>query len=156
MIYGPNEQFPIGGSRTLRESGNDQVAILAAGITVPEALLAADALAELGVNAQVLDLYSVKPVDAEAVRKAADATGCLITVEDHWAQGGLGDAVLDVFADGTPAPAIRKLAVRAMPGSASPAEQLRDAGINADAITAAARALVQAVHGQPITRKDSA
>ena len=141
VIYRPGEDFPIGGSRVLRSGGADQVTIIAAGITVHEALRAADDLATGGVPARVIDLYSVKPVDAQMLRAAAADTGCFVTVEDHWPEGGLGDAVLAAFANGHQAPRITKLAVHAMPGSATPAEQLHAAGIDAKAIEAAARAL---------------
>jgi transketolase len=142
VIYRPGEQFSIGGSKVLRSSDADQVTIIAAGITVHQALSAADALAADGIPARVIDLYSVKPVDTQALRAAADATGAFVTVEDHWADGGLGDAVLAAFANGHQAPRITKLAVHAMPGSASPEEQLHAAGIDAKAVEAAARALV--------------
>jgi len=141
VLYEPGKEFPIGGSRVLRSSPTDQVTIVAAGVTVHEALAAADQLAGHGVNARVIDLYSVKPIDAATLRQAAAETGRLVTVEDHWPEGGLGDAVLDVFADGQPGPRIVKLAVRAMPGSATPAEQLNAAGIDAEAITRTALAL---------------
>jgi transketolase len=145
VIYPPGERFPIGGSHTLRGSSGDRVTIIAAGVTVHGALAAADQLAADGVPARVIDAYSVKPIDASTIRAAAADTGHLLTVEDHWPAGGLGDAVLDVFADGgEPAPRVRKLAVRSMPASATPDEQLRAAGIDADAITAAARALLGA------------
>ncbi|MFC0526645.1 transketolase [Phytohabitans kaempferiae] len=143
VIYPPGERFPIGGSRTLRHSTGDRVTILAAGVTVHQAIAAADRLAADGIPARVIDAYSVKPIDADAVRTAARETGHLVTVEDHWPEGGLGDAVLDVFADGgEPSPRVRKLAVREMPASATPDEQLRAAGIDADAIADAARALI--------------
>jgi transketolase len=142
VIYGPDQVFSIGGSHTLRHSTGDRLTVLAAGITVHHALDAADLLAKEGIQVRVIDLYSVKPIDAPAVRQAAADTGALLTVEDHWSEGGLGDAVLDVFADGTPVPRIRKLAVRAMPASASPDEQLQAAGIDAESIAQAARALV--------------
>jgi transketolase len=141
VIYQPGERFPIGGSRVLRSGDADKVTIIAAGITVPEALRAADALAGSGLPARVIDLYSVKPVDAQVLRAAAADTGCFVTVEDHWPEGGLGDAVLAAFANGHQAPRLTKLAVHTMPGSATPAEQLHAAGIDAKAIEAAARAL---------------
>jgi transketolase len=141
VIYPPGEQFPIGGSRVLRSSDADQVTIVAGGITVHQALRAAEILAADGIPARVIDLYSVKPVDAQALRAAAEATGAFVTVEDHWAEGGLGDAVLAAFANGDQAPRITKLAVHVMPGSATPDEQLHAAGIDAKAIEAAVRAL---------------
>src|SRR5262249_61942448 len=101
----------------------------------------ADAWGAGGVLARVIALYAVKPVYGQALRAAAGETGAFVTVEDHWAEGGLGDAVLAAFANGHQAPRITKLAVHAMPGSASPDEQVHAAGIDAKAIEAAARAL---------------
>ncbi|MFD7921060.1 transketolase [Streptomyces sp. NPDC059740] len=143
VIYGPAESFPIGGSKTLRSSDGDQVTLVAAGITVHEALTAADRLAEEGITARVIDLYSLKPVDAATLHAAAEATGHFVTVEDHHPEGGLGDAVMEAFADGRPVPRTVRLGVRNMPGSATPEEQLSAAGIDADAITRAARDLVK-------------
>ncbi|HEV2784144.1 MAG TPA: transketolase [Actinophytocola sp.] len=141
VIYEPDENFPIGGSRVLRSSGADKVTIVAAGITVFEALKAADRLAEDDIAARVIDLYSIKPIDVDTLRQAAADTGRMITVEDHWPEGGLGDAVLAALADGPPP--LTKLAVRGMPGSATPEEQLREAGIDAAAIVSAARSLTK-------------
>jgi transketolase len=143
VIYGPDEEFPIGGSKVLRSSPGDRLTLVAAGVTVPEALAAADALDRDGIRARVIDLYSVKPVDRETLRAAAEETGCLITVEDHHEEGGIGDAVLDAFLDGRPVPRLVRLAVRTMPGSASPTEQLHAAGIDAEAIAAAGKLLVE-------------
>lgn len=143
VIYEPEERFVIGGSRVLRSSAADRVTVIAAGITVREALRAADRLAGRGIPVRVVDLYSIKPVDAETLRHAAADTGRLVTVEDHWPQGGLGEAVLEAFADGTPPPRLVKLAVRSMPGSATPDEQLRAAGIDAAAIVSAVESLAE-------------
>ncbi|MFC3574268.1 transketolase [Streptomyces yaanensis] len=143
VIYGPTEEFPVGGSKVLRASSEDRLTVVAAGVTVHEALKAADVLAEQGIRIRVIDLYSVKPVDRATLREAAERTGCLLTVEDHREEGGLGDAVLDAFVDGRPAPRLVRLAVRTMPGSATPAEQLHAAGIDAASIAAAARLLVE-------------
>ncbi|WP_328874860.1 transketolase [Streptomyces sp. NBC_00287] len=142
VIYGPDEEFPIGGSKVLRASAADRMTLVAAGVTVHEALAAADALEREGIAARVIDLYSVKPVDRINLRRAAEETGCLITVEDHHEEGGLGDAVLDAFLDGRPVPRLVRLAVRTMPGSASSDEQLHSAGIDAESIAAAGRLLV--------------
>jgi transketolase len=142
VIYGPDEEFPVGGSKVLRSSGADRMTLVAAGVTVHQALAAADALEREGIAARVIDLYSVKPVDRVVLRRAAEETGCLITVEDHHEEGGLGDAVLDAFLDGRPVPRLVRLAVRTMPGSASPDEQLHAAGIDAESIAAAGRLLV--------------
>jgi len=145
VLYGADEDFPIGGSKVPRSSDDDEVAIVAAGITVHEALKAADALAAEGVNARVIDAYSVKPIDVETLRDAAEATGGrVVTVEDHWPEGGLGEAVLTAFADAEERPRVKVLAVTGMPHSGKPAELLAAAGIDADHIAQAARELVGA------------
>ncbi|MEU7057761.1 transketolase [Streptomyces sp. NPDC046197] len=143
VIYGPDEEFPVGGSKVLRSSDRDRLTIVAAGVTLHEALAAAEALDQEGIQVRVIDLYSVKPVDRNTLRRAAEDTGCLLTVEDHREEGGLGDAVLDAFLDGRPVPRLVRLAVRTMPGSASPAEQLHAAGIDAESIAVSARLLVE-------------
>jgi transketolase len=141
VIYGADEEFPIGGSRLLREG--DDVTIVGAGITLHEALKAAEELAGEGIEARVIDLYSVKPVDGETLRAAAEATGGrILTVEDHWPEGGIGDAVLEALSDGEAPARVTRLAVRDMPGSGKPAELLAAAGIDAEHIAEAARALV--------------
>lgn len=150
VLYGPEEEFPIGGSKLLRAVRGDRVTIAAAGITVHEALAAAELLAAEGIGARVLDLYSVKPVDVAALRAAAELTGRVLTVEDHRPEGGLGDAVAEVFADGRPVPRLARLAVRTMPGSATETQQLAAAGIDAEAIAAAARDLVAADGARPV------
>jgi transketolase len=143
VIYSPDERFEIGGSRVVRHSDDDALSIVAAGITLHEALKAAETLAAEGINARVIDLYSVKPIDAETLKAAAHETnGPIITVEDHWPEGGIGDAVLDAFADDGARPRVIKLAVRIMPGSATPAEQLAQAGIDAEHIADAARSAI--------------
>lgn len=140
VIYPPGETFPIGGARVLRASDDDAVTIAAAGVTVHEALAAADELAGEGIAARVVDCYSVKPLDSETLRAAAAATGGrVITVEDHYPEGGLGEAVLATLAEDDIT--ARLLAVRHMPGSATPAEQLAAAGIDAAHIAETARAL---------------
>lgn len=143
VLYGEEEAFPIGGSKVLRSSPDDQVTIVGAGITVHEALSAAEQLADHGVSARVIDLYSVKPVDVVTLHQAAADTGRIVTVEDHWPQGGLGDAVLDAFTQTTAFPRVAKLGVLALPGSATPEEQLQHAAIDADAIVEAALGLVE-------------
>ncbi|RSN03190.1 transketolase [Streptomyces sp. WAC 01325] len=143
VIYGPDEEFPVGGSKVLRAGDHDRLTVVAAGVTVHEALAAADVLAREGIAIRVIDLYSVKPVDRLTLRQAAEETGLLLTVEDHHEEGGLGDAVLDAFLDGRPVPRLVRLAVRMMPGSASPDEQLHAAGIDAVSIAAAGKLLVE-------------
>ena len=142
VVYGPDEEFPIGGSRTLREG--DDVAIVGAGITVPEALKAAETLAAEGVEARVIDLYSIKPLDAETLRSL---TCPIVTAEDHWPEGGIGEAVLSALGDDDDRPPVVRLAVHEMPHSGRPAELLAEAGIDADGIAAAARSLARAGAG---------
>jgi transketolase len=143
VLYDAGEEFPIGGSRVLRQG--DDVAIVAAGITLHESLKAADRLIAEGIDARVIDLYSVKPADGETLRAAAEATGGrVITVEDHWSEGGIGDAVLEALSEGELPARVVRLAVRDLPGSGKPAELLAAAGIDAEHIADAARALVGA------------
>jgi transketolase len=138
----PDEDVTIGGSRVAR--AGDDVAIVACGITLDEAFRAAETLADEGIGARVLDCYSIKPLDAEAVLAAARECGGIVTVEDHAPEGGLGDAVLDALADADDRPRVTKLAVREIPGSGTPEELVHGAGIDAAAIVAAARTLARA------------
>ena len=144
ILYGPDETFPIGGSKLVKHSDGDQVAVVGAGITLHEAVKAYDRLKAEGITIRVIDAYSVKPIDSETLHRAAqDTGGKLVVVEDHWFEGGLGDAVLDAFTGvGEKAPTVVKLAVHKMPGSGKPAELLHAAGIDADAIVAAVKSLL--------------
>jgi transketolase len=145
VIYRADEEFPVGGSKVVRSSEADDVTIVAAGITLHESLEAAETLAAEGVSARVIDLYSVKPIDAATLEEAVEATdGRLVTVEDHWAQGGIGEAVLSALAPNGRALHVELLAVRELPKSGPPADLLRDAGIDAEHIADAARRLVGA------------
>ena len=139
VLYQPTEDFRIGGSRVLRHSDKDQATIVAAGITVGEALKAYDQLKSRGILVRVIDAYSVKPIDRQTLHAAArEAGGKILTVEDHWPEGGLGDAVLDAFtSSGLPMPQVVKAAVPDMPSSGKPAELLHWAGIDADGIAEA-------------------
>ena len=144
VIYAPGESFAVGGSRLVRHSDRDQVAVIAAGITVHEALKAYEALKSEGITIRVIDAYSVKPIDREALHQAArDTLGRLVVIEDHWFEGGLGDAVLDAFAE-TRVDGLRvvKLAVRDMPGSGTPAELMDAAGIDAAHLIQAVKRLL--------------
>jgi transketolase len=142
VIYGPDEEFEIGDSKVIRSSDDDDVTLVGCGVTVHEAIRAADALAQEGISARVVDCYSIKPIDAEILGAAAEQTGRIVTVEDHWPEGGLGDAVLDALAANDMEARVVKLAVGGMPGSGKPAELLAEAGIDAEAIAEAARRLV--------------
>ena len=138
VIYGPDEEFPVGGSKTVRDG--DDVAIVGAGITLHEALEAAETLADEGISARVIDCYSVKPIDAETLRGLRTP---IVTVEDHWPEGGLGEAVLSALADLDEPPRVTKLGVRDLPHSGKPDELLHAAGIDAEHIAEAARRLVR-------------
>ncbi|HLJ56586.1 MAG TPA: transketolase [Chthonomonadaceae bacterium] len=141
VLYGPDESFPIGGCKVLRRSDSDKACLIGAGVTLHESLKACDQLAKEGISVRVIDLYSVKPIDAVTLKEAArECGGRLIVVEDHWPEGGLGDAVLEVF-DGTAAdhPSVTRLAVRSMPGSGKPEELMAAAGIDAAHIVAAVK-----------------
>jgi transketolase len=141
VIYGPDEEFPVGGSKVVRDG--DDVTLIGAGITLHEALKAADALAADDISARVIDLYSVKPIDAAGLKRAAHETdGRVLVVEDHWPEGGLGEAVLSALAGEELR--FAHLAVREMPGSGKPEELLAAAKIDANAIAEAARKLVSA------------
>jgi transketolase len=144
VIYDADDEFRIGGSRVLRSTDDDDVTVVGMGITVHEALKAADTLAEEDISVRVIDAYSVKPIDADTLQAAAEATGRIVTVEDHWPEGGLGDAVLSALADTDERPRVLKLAVEEMPRSGKPAELMAAYGIDADAIARAVRQLVGA------------
>lgn len=148
VLYPPDQRFPVGGSVVLRRSDHDAAAIVAAGITVREALQAHQVLAGEGITVRVIDAYSIKPIDAAALRQAARDTGAVVTVEDHWPEGGLGEAVLSALAGIEPAVEVRVLAVKAMPGSGTPDELLDAAGISARHIADAVRALHKAPEPQ--------
>ena len=143
VLYEPDEVFRVGGSRVLRSSDDDKLTIVGAGITVHESLKAVDAMAADGINVRLIDLYSVKPIDTATLEAAASDTGTLLTVEDHWTEGGIGDAVLAALGGLRNPPRVVKIAVQGMPGSGKPADLLSQAGIDAAHIEAAARLLAQ-------------
>ncbi len=136
-LYSSNEKFRIGGSHTWRRSAKDVATIVAAGVTVYEAIKAANQLANKKIQVRVIDCYSVQPIDRAALIKAARVTKHLIVVEDHRPNGGLADAVRQAV-NGTGA-RVTSLAVRGVPHSATPEQQLRRHRIDAAAIVAAIR-----------------
>lgn len=139
VIHEPGHEFPIGGSVLVRSCDDPMATIIATGVTVHEALDAADRLAEEGIDVDVLDAYSIKPIDDAALEGAAVRSTRFVVVEDHRPEGGLGEAVAASIAErGIQVPTVH-LAVRDVPGSATPAEQRADAGIDADAIVRAVR-----------------
>ena len=143
VIYKPSEKFPIGGSKTLRSSKKDQLTIIAAGITLHEALSAYEILKKQKINARIIDLYSVKPLDKKTILKAARDTKAIITVEDHYPAGGIGEAVAS-FVIRHSLFGIRhsSLAVSKIPPSGNPEELLDFEKINAKAIVAIAKKLI--------------
>jgi transketolase len=143
VLYSATEKFPIGGSKTLRQGASDVCVVVAAGITLHESLKAYDLLRAEGIAITVVDTYSVKPIDAEGLHKAAAAAGQrILVVEDHWREGGLGDAVLEVFSESGNV-RIRKIAVTELPHSGKPEELLDLYGLSARRIVEAVRAFVK-------------
>jgi len=137
VLYSNDEQFPIGGSKTLRKSANDRATVVAAGITVHEALKAAQTLESEGIAIRIIDAYSVKPLDGRSILEAARETGRkIVVVEDHYEEGGLGDAVL--AAVGNEASVI-KLAVREIPRSGPPEALIEKYRIGSSDIVAAVK-----------------
>ena len=129
VIYDNNEQFPIGGLKVVRKSDQDKATVIGAGVTLFEALKAHDELKSKGISIRVIDLYSVQPIDAASLIEAGKATGRLITVEDHYISGGLGDAVARAVA-----PAgltVKRMAIPEIPRSGKPDELLDKFGISA-------------------------
>ncbi|CAE6772678.1 MAG: transketolase [Nitrospira sp.] len=138
VIYGAEETFRIGGSKVLRQSAADRLTIVAAGVTLFEALKAHDQLKAAGIATRVVDLYSIVPVDQATLIECARATGGrFLTVEDHYAHGGLGDAVLSALA--SEGVRVRKLAVREIPRSGKPDELVDHFGIGVRSIVEAAK-----------------
>ena len=140
ILYGNSETFAIGGSKVLRESKKDAATIVAAGITLHEALRAYEDLKERGIYVRVIDLYSVKPIDLKTLKKAAKETAVIITVEDHHREGGLGEAVASTLAPF--GGKVQSLAVQKMPRSGKPRELLEYEGISSDAIVKAVCSIV--------------
>ena len=145
VLYGNDEQFPIGGSKVVRQSPGDVVTLIGAGVTLHACIAAAERLSKSDISCRVIDLYSVKPIDVATLRAASEATaGRLVVVEDHYPEGGLGAAVMEALALEENPPRVTHLAVRDLPGSASPEELMAAAGIDADAIVAAVNTLIGA------------
>jgi transketolase len=143
-LYSPDETFRLGGSKTLRSSDSDDVTLVGAGVTLHACLKAADELESTGLHARVIDAYSIKPIDVETLRIAADATrGRVVIAEDHHPEGGVGSAVIDALVAARVEPlAVEHLAVRGLPGSGTGDELLAWADIDSAAIVAAARRLI--------------
>ncbi len=143
VLYGPDDSFPVGGSKVIRSGAGDQVTLIGAGVTLHNCLAAADELAGDGIGARVLDLYSVKPIDTGALVEAATATGDrLVVVEDHYPAGGIGEAVLEALNQAGHPARVAHLAVQGLPTSGTPAELMDAAGISASRVAQAARELL--------------
>jgi transketolase len=139
VLYDADEEFDIGGSKVLRRSDTDRLTIVAAGITVHEAIGAASALEAEGILVRIIDAYSVKPLDEATILEAVRETGQLLVVEDHYFEGGLGDAVLNVVGNRG---AVEKVAIQGLPRSGTPEELIDAFGIGAAGIAARVRDLV--------------
>jgi transketolase len=144
IIYSTQETFPIPGFKILRQSAQDAVTVIGAGVTLHESLKAADQLKAEGIALRVIDLYCVKPIDGKALGEQIRATGGrLITVEDHWPEGGLGEAVFTALAQaGVTVSKSRLIAVNGMPHSGKPEELIDIFGISARRIVAAVREIL--------------
>jgi transketolase len=144
VLYDGDETFPVGGAKVLRSGPDDAVTLIGAGVTLHQCLAAADRLAEDGIPARVIDLYSVKPVDTRTLAAAAAATrGRLVVAEDHHPEGGLASAVTDALLAARTQPLrLAHLSVREMPGSGTTDELLAAAGIDAPHIESAARLML--------------
>ncbi len=152
VLYPPDHRFIVGGSAVLRRSDRDQATIVAAGITVHEALRASEQLASEGIPVRVIDAYSVKPIDRQMLQQTARETGRIVVAEDHWPEGGLSEAVLSALAGTVPFPHVTALGVRGMPGSGTPEELLDAAGISAGHIAGAVRSLIARAGPAPVAR----
>ncbi|KAI1890844.1 hypothetical protein AGOR_G00157790 [Albula goreensis] len=140
VIYSPEEKFEVGHAKVVRQSDSDKVTVIGAGVTLHEALAAADQLAAEGVNIRVVDPFTIKPLDAATIVSCARATGGrVITVEDHYKEGGLGEAVCAAVAE-EPGIVVQRLAVSRVPQSGKPQELLDLHGISTKSIAAAVRA----------------
>jgi transketolase len=144
VLYGPDEKFTVGGSQTVLHSAEDKVTLVGAGVTLHNCIEAAAQLAKDGINARVIDLYSIKPVDVATLEKAAGETGRIVVVEDHYPEGGIGAAVLEALAPLGARFTFAHCAVRGLPGSGKPEELMDQAGISARHIVEAASRLVKA------------
>uniref|UniRef100_A0A4W6EYF9 Transketolase n=1 Tax=Lates calcarifer TaxID=8187 RepID=A0A4W6EYF9_LATCA len=139
VIYSPDEKFEVGVAKVVRQSDSDQVTVIGAGVTLHEALAAADMLASEGKNIRVIDPFTIKPLDASTILASARATGGqIITVEDHYKEGGLGEAVLSAVG-AEPGIVVTRLAVSGVPRSGKPQELLDLFGISAKHIANAVR-----------------
>jgi transketolase len=140
VIYGNDEPFPVGGAKVLRQNAGDKATVVAAGVTLHEALKAAEMLKAEGIGITIIDAYSIKPLGRDVIKAAAQKTGkTIITVEDHYTEGGLGDAVAgELSEDGIK---VHKLAVTALPRSGKPAELLAHFGIDAAGIVKKVKSL---------------
>ncbi|XP_075691551.1 transketolase-like protein 1 [Rhinoderma darwinii] len=139
IIYSPDEKFEIGQAKVVRQSDTDKVTVIGAGVTLHEALAAADELGKQGINIRIIDPFTIKPLDAATIVSSGRATGGhIITVEDHYKEGGIGDAVAAAVG-GEPGFIIQSLAVKGVPRSGKPTELLETFGISAKFIVEAVK-----------------
>ena len=144
VLYAPDEDFKVGGSKVLRRSIQDRVTLIGAGVTLHNCLAASEQLAKEGIAARVIDLYSIKPVDTDTLREAChDTHGLFVVAEDHYPEGGIAAAVLEALANDAQRPRISHCAVQGLPGSGTPADMMKTARISSLDIAASARALLQ-------------
>ncbi|XP_031833025.1 transketolase-like protein 2 isoform X2 [Nomia melanderi] len=143
ILYKNEEPFAVGKGKVVKSSAKDQVLVVGAGVTLHEALKAADELSKAGVNVRVIDPFTIKPLDAQLiVKNAKEVGGKVVTVEDHYAEGGLGDAVLSAVALERNI-IVKKLAVLEVPRSGPPTALLEKYGISASKIVAAVQEVLK-------------
>jgi len=141
VIYDNSEEFSVGGAKVLRQSDEDRVTLIGAGVTLHNCLAAAEQLAAAGIAARVIDLFSVKPIDTKTVGQAISETRRLVVVEDHYPEGGIAAAILEAMGNHPDHFLLEHLAVKGLPGSGKPEELMESAGISVRHIVEAARAL---------------
>jgi transketolase len=141
VIYNNDEAFPIGGAKVRRQEAGDKITVVGAGVTLFEALKAAELLAKEGIGITVIDAYSIKPLAKDVIKAAAQKTNNLVlTVEDHYPEGGLGDAVAgELSEDGIK---VHKVAIRELPHSGKPEELMAKYGIDAAGIMKAVKGII--------------
>lgn len=143
VIYENEEPFAVGKGKVVKSSPKDQVLVVGAGVTLYEALKAADELSKVGVNVRVIDPFTIKPLDAQLiVKNAKEVGGRIVTVEDHYAEGGLGEAVLSAVALERNV-VVKKLAVTEVPRSGPPNVLLDKYGISANKIVVAVQEILK-------------
>jgi transketolase len=142
VLYANDAPFAIGKCKVVRSNEADKVLLIGAGVTLHEAVKAADELAKAGIHARVIDPFTIKPLDAQIIEHAKAVGGRIVTVEDHYPEGGLGDAVSSLVALEKNI-LVKRLAVREIPRSGPPTVLMEKFGIDAKAIVKAVNEILK-------------